>query len=196
MNPSNNSIDYLKNYINLKTDIILLIISKKMSDAAAVFVFAIIMGFIVLFISLFLSLSLSSWLADVLNMPGMGNLIVSLIYTIIAIFLYKYREKLIINPIKETMSKSMDFSDLHNESSIEKGETIDNSIEHAKVKLKGIEADIDQNVVDIKQYYSFDELKNRFIESIYSDPKSILSTLMILREVIKSRTKKRRDNQL
>ena len=196
MNPSNNSIDYLKNYINLKTDIILLIISKKMSDAAAVFVFAIIMGFIVLFISLFLSLSLSSWLADVLNMPGMGNLIVSLIYTIIAIFLYKYRDKLIIGPIKETMSKSMDFSDLHNESSIEKGETIDNSIEHAKVKLKDIEADIDQNIVDIKQYYSFDELKNRFIESIYSDPKSILSTLMILREVIKSRTKKRRNNQL
>ncbi len=196
MNPTKNSVDYLKNYINLKTDIVLLNISKKMSDAAAVFVFAIIMGFVVLFISLFLSLSLSTWLADVLHMPGMGNLIVSLIYTIIAIILYKYREKLILKPIKNLMSKSMDFSDLHNESSIEKDETIDNSIIHAKTKLKGIEADIDQNIIDIKQYYSFDELKNRFIESIYSDPKSILSTLMILREVIRNRNKKKPKSKL
>lgn len=196
MNPSKESIEYIKNYINLKTDIVLLIVSKKMSDAASIFVFAIIMGFVLLFVSLFLSLSLSSWLANELNMPGIGNLIVSLIYTIIAIILFKYREKLILSPVKELMSRSMDFSDLHNESSIEKDETIENSIEHAQTKLKDVEADIDQNIVDIKLYYSFDELKNRFVESIYSDPKSILSILMILREVIRNRSKEKHNNKL
>jgi len=190
MNPSKDTVSFLKNYVNLKTDIILLIISKKLSDAAAIFVFAIIMGFIALFISLFLSLSLSTWLADVLHMPGMGNLIVSVIYTILAIILFKFRNKLIINPIKELLSNSMDFSDLHNESSIRKGESIDDAIIHVKNKLQATEDNIDQNVIDIKTYYSFDELKNRFIESIYSDPKSILSTLMIIREIIRNRKKK------
>lgn len=190
MDPSKDTLDFLKNYINLKTDIVLLNISKKLTDAAALFVFAIIMGFIVLFISLFLSLSLSSWLADVLNMPGMGNLIVSAIYTIIAIILFKFRYKLIINPIKELMSNAMDFSDLHNDSSIRKDESIDDAIIHVQDKLLQTEDDIDQNIIDIKQYYSFDALKNRFIQSIYNDPKSILSTLMILREVIKKRKNK------
>ena len=190
MNPSKDTLDFLKNYVNLKTDIVLLNISKKLTDAAALFVFAIIMGFILIFISLFLSLSLSSWLADVLNMPGMGNLIVSAIYTIIAIVLYKFRFKLIINPIRELMANAMDFSDLHNDSSIRKDENIDAAIIHVQNKLQETEKNIDQNFIDIKKYYSFDELKDRFIQSIYNDPKSILSTLMILREVIKSRKKK------
>jgi len=189
-NPTNQSVDTLKNYINLKIDVILLRISKKMSNAAAYLVFAFIMGFIALFISLFLSLSLSTWLADVLNMPGMGNLIVSLIYIILAIILYIFREQIILGPVKRVMTSSMDFSEMHNGSSIAKGEDIEESIIRTKQELLDSEAAIDQNIEDIKRYYSFEQMKNRFIQSIYENPKSILNTLLILREVIKSRRKK------
>jgi ABC-type multidrug transport system fused ATPase/permease subunit len=189
-NPTNQSVDTLKNYINLKIDVILLRISKKMSNAAAYMVFAFIMGFIALFISLFLSLSLSTWLAVVLNMPGMGNLIVSLIYIILAVIIYIFREQMILGPVKRVMTSSMDFSEMHNGSSIAKGEDIEESIIRTKQELLDSEAAIDQNIEDIKLYYSFEQMKNRFIQSIYENPKSILNTLLILREVIKSRRKK------
>ena len=189
-NPVNQTVDTLKNYINLKIDVVLLRISKKMSNAAAYLVFAFIMGFIALFISLFLSLSLSTWLADVLNMPGMGNLIVSIIYIILAIIIYIFREQIILGPVKRVMTSSMDFSDMHNGSSIAKGEDIEESIIRTKSELIDSEESIDENISDIKEYYSFEQLKSRFILSIIEDPKSILSSLLVLREVINSRKKK------
>jgi len=189
-NPVFQTTDYLKKYINIKVDIILLNIGSKMGTASAYLVFAVVMGFIALFISLFLSLSLADWLANVLNMPGIGNLIVSLIYLILAIILITYKEKLIINPIKKTMSSAMDFSDLHNESSIRKDESVDEAINHLNTELINTEVAINENVDDIRNYYSFEQLKDRFLESIYQNPKSILNTLLILREIIKSRKKK------
>ena len=189
-NPTTQTVDILKNYVNLKIDITLLSISKKMSNAASYFVFAIIMGFIALFISLFLSLSLATWLATVLHMPGMGNLIVSGIYVIIAIFLIIYREKLILGPIRKVMSESMDFSDLHNKSSIRHHEGIEHAIKNLNKELHLNEESIDQNMQDIKDYYSYEQMRDRFIQTIYTDPKSILKGLLILREVIKSRRKK------
>ena len=195
-NPSNQTVDIVKNYINLKIDIVLLSVSQKMSNAASIFVFAIIMGFIALFISLFISLSLSSWIANELNMPGMGNLIVSLIYIFIGSILYIYRRKLILGPVQRNMSKAMDFSDLHNKSSISKHQSIDESIVILKDELMKSEESFEDNLLDIKKYYSFEQLKERFVESIFNNPKSILSTLLILREVIKNRkTKKQKKKQ-
>lgn len=189
-NPSSQTADILKNYVNLKIDIILLNISKKLSNAASYIVFALIMGFIALFISLFLSLSLASWLADVLNMPGMGNLIVGFIYIVLAIILITFKEKLILNPIKKSMTSAMDFSDMHNDSSIGQGESIEEAIGNLNQELLNTEDAINDNITNIKEYYSFDQLKGRFIQSIVDNPKSILNTLLILREVIKSRKKK------
>ena len=190
-NPSNQTVDIVKNYTNLKIDIVLLSISQKMSNAASFFVFAIIMGFIAIFISLFISLSLSSWIANELNMPGIGNLVVSVIYVFIGGFLYIFRNKLILDPVQRNMSKAMDFSDLHNKSSITKHHSIEESLGILKNELIKSEDSIEENLQNIKDYYSFEQLKERFVESIFNNPKSILSTLLVLREVIKSRRMKK-----
>ncbi len=190
-NPSNQTVDIVKNYINLKIDIVLLSVSQKMSNAASFFVFAIIMGFIALFISLFISLSLSSWIANELNMPGIGNLIVSVIYLFIGSILYIFRNKLILDPVQRNMSKAMDFSDLHNKSSITKHHSIEESLEVLKNELIKSEDSFEENLQSIKDYYSFEQLKERLVESIFNNPKSILSTLLVLREVIKSRRMKK-----
>lgn len=189
-NPVLQTTDFLKKYVNLKIDIILLNVSSKLSNAAAYFIFIFILGFIFLFVSLFLSLSLASWLADVLNMPGMGNMIVSLIYLLIGVIVIVYREKLILGPIRKKMTADLDMSDLNTESSIKDHESISDAIEHLNSELNDTENSIDQNITEIKDYYSFDQLKDRFIQSIFENPKSILSTLLILRELIRSRKKK------
>lgn len=190
LHPANQTVDILKQYVNLKIDIILLNISQKLSNAASYLVFALIMGFIFLFISLFLSLSLSAWLAVVLDMPGMGNMIVSFIYIILGTILFVFKDKLILGPIKSRMSQEMDLTDLHKDSSIGKLENIDEAIVHIKHQLKNTEESIDKNLDDIKKYYSFDELKNRFLQSLVNNPKNIISTLLIIRDIIKSRKSK------
>lgn len=190
-NPVIQTTDFLKKYVNLKIDIILLNISSKLSNAAAYFIFILILGFLFLFISLFLSLSLATWLANELNMPGMGNMIVSLIYIIMAAILIIFREKLILGPIRKKMSTDLDMSDLNESSSIRKHESIDEAIDHLNNELNYTEESIDQNIAEIRDYYSFDQLKDRFIQSIYDNPKSILNTLLIIRELLKSRKKKK-----
>jgi hypothetical protein len=190
-NPALQTVDYVKSYVNLKLDIFLLNISKKMSNAAGYFVFAIIIGFIAIFVSLFLSLSLAAWLADVLNMPGMGNLIVSAIYILLGFILFKFREKLIIKPVSRNMEKLMDFSDLHDESSIGENMDIDTALASLNQKLENTETELENNVNNIKDYYSYEQMKDRFLQSIMNNPKGIINTLLILREIIVSRRKKK-----
>lgn len=190
-NPALSTVDYVKSYINLKLDILLLNISKKLSDAAGYFVFAIIIGFIFLFVSLFLSLSLAEWLSEVLNIPGMGNFIVSGIYIIIGIIVFKFRDQLIIKPVSRNIGKLMDMSDLHQESNIEPDSNIDEAIMSLKQKLKNTEGNIESNINNIKDYYSYEQMKDRFLQSIMNNPKGIINTLLILREIIVSRKKKK-----
>jgi len=190
-NPAFETIDYLKSYINLKLDVLLLNISKKLSDAAGYFVFAIIIGFIILFISLFLSLSLANWLTNVLHMPGIGNLIVSGIYIIAAIVVFIFRQKMIINPVSKNIGKLMDMSDLHQDSSLDGDESIDEALISIKQKLVYTESSLENNINHIKEYYSYENVKDRFLQSILSNPKGIISSLLILREMIINRKKKK-----
>lgn len=190
-NPAYHTVNHLKSYINLKLDILLLSISKKLSNAAGYFVFAIIIGFIALFISLFLSLSLSEWLADVLNMPGMGNLIVSLIYIILGLIIYKFREKLIITPVSRNIEKLMDMSDLHKESSISTDKSIDESLDILKGELIVTENNIEENLNNVKSYFSYEEMKGRFFQSLFNNPKGIINALLIFKEMISNRKKKK-----
>lgn len=190
-NPAFKTAELMKNYVNLRIDITLLSISNKMSHAAAYFVFAIIIGFIALFVSLFLSLSLSEWLAVVLNMPGMGNLIVSLIYIILGLIVFIYRKKLILDPINKNIGSLLDMSDLNSDSAIQEDQGLEGTLEDLKLDLKKTESSFDQNIVDIKDYYSFEQLKDRLITSITSNPQNILNGLLILREIIIKRKRKK-----
>lgn len=189
-NPTFQTVDYIKQYVNLKIDATLLAISQKLSNAIAFFVFAIIMAFVFIFLSLFLSLSLAEWLANELNRPGIGNLLVSGIYLILGIFVYAFRTKLILDPISKNIGNIMDMSDLNNESAIQGHESIEQAIQNVNQKLQSAEGDIDQNIADIKDYYAFEQLRDRFLTSITTNPKNIINVLLIIREVIRSRKKK------
>lgn len=190
-NPTLDTVDIIKSYINLKLDILLLNISKKLSNAAGYFVFAIILGFIFLFVSLFLSLSLAEWLSEVLNIPGMGNFIVSGIYIIIGLFIFIFRNKLIIKPVSRNIGKILDMSDLHQDSQVNEDSSLDEALLSLNQKLKHTETDIENNITFIRNYYSYEQMKDRFIQSILNNPKGIISTLLILREIIISRKKKK-----
>ena len=194
-NPGKQTVPIIKNYINLKIDIALLQVSQKMSSAAAYFVFAIIMGFIALFISLFLSLSLASWIATTLNIPGMGNLIVGLIYVIIGTILYVFRNKLILQPVQKSMAKAMDFSDLNGSITKENTESIEDTLSNLQKELTLSEESLDYNLQDIKDYYSFEQMKDRFFNSILSNPKSLLNILLVVREVLVKKRRKKEKNK-
>ncbi len=190
-NPTQHTVDMVKRYVNLKIDITLLHLSKKLSNAAAYFVFALILGFLFLFISLFLSLSLADWLADVLHMPGMGNLIVSVIYLLLGALIYIFREPWILKPINKNMGMLVDMSDLNHEARIKDYPTIDAALSDLIVMLKESENNIDKNLVDIKDFYSYEQMKNRFLKSIINNPQTILNVLLFVREIFINRKKRK-----
>lgn len=190
-NPTLQTVDMVKRYVNLKIDITLIQLSKKLSNAAAYFVFALILGFLFLFISLFLSLSLADWLADVLHMPGMGNLIVSAIYLLLGALIYIFREPWILKPISKNMGMLVDMSDLNHDNRLKEYPTLEAALSELNVMLKESEKNIDQNIDDIKDFYSFEQMKNRFLKSIINNPQSILTALLFLREIIINRKKRK-----
>ncbi len=190
-NPTLQTVDMVKRYVNLKIDITLIQLSKKLSNAAAYFVFALILGFLFLFISLFLSLSLADWLADVLHMPGMGNLIVSAIYLLLGALIYIFREPWILKPISKNMGMLVDMSDLNHDNRLKEYPTLEAALSELNVMLKESEKNIDQNIDDIKDFYSFEQMKTRFLKSIINNPQSILTALLFLREIIINRKKRK-----
>ena len=85
----------------------------------------------------------------------------------------------------------MVLSDLHKDSAIDGSMDADTALQAMNQKLKDTERGIEDHVNNIKNYFSYEEMKDRFLQSIMNNPKGIINTLLILREIIVSRRKKK-----
>lgn len=85
----------------------------------------------------------------------------------------------------------VDMSDLNHETRLKDYPNLDSALSDLNVMLKESEKNIDKNIVDIKDFYSYEQMKNRFLKSIINNPQSILNALLFLREIIVNRKKRK-----
>ena len=173
-NPVNSIPGQIKKYINLRIDMLSLQFSKKLYQGMTIFVLSAIVSFALLFFLFFASYSFIMWYADYYGNASTGAFMVSGFYLFIAIVVLVFRKQLIFNPMKKSIYNRMDFSGFHKETvigDINNDEDFDREIGKLESVIEEVDQELDYSMEDIKDYYSFDSIKSRFVDDIFENPK-------------------------
>jgi hypothetical protein len=180
-NPVNELPVQLKKYINIRIDIISLHLSKKLYQGVSTLALSAVISFALLFFLFFGSYSFIMWYADYYGRPSTAAFIVAGFYLLVALVVFAFRKNLIYKPLKKSFFARMDFKEFHKESMvgpINSDEDFAREMKKVEEKIDEIDRELDYLSDEIKDYYSFDEIKNRFIDQIFSNPKPIISSFM------------------
>lgn len=101
------TVDDIKEYINLKTELYTLILIERFSRIFSKFLAVIIFFFLLFFVLLFLSLAFVHWFAALTGELIAGYLIVGLLYLLIGLLVYLFRRKLFLNPMLKGFTEEL-----------------------------------------------------------------------------------------
>ena len=180
-NPLNEAPEQIKKYINLRVDLLALHVSAKIHSGLSVFILSAIVSFAILFFLFFASYSFIMWYQDYYGNASTAAFIVSGFYLVVALLVYVLRKSLIYNPIKKSIYNRMDFKEFNKETvvgQIRSDEDFHSEINKVKAEIENNEHKLKFVVDDVKDYYSFDSIKNRFVDDLFSNPKPMISTLI------------------
>ncbi len=97
----------VKEYVNIQVKLINLKIVDKASSIVANITFVVIVSLLILLFVIFGSIALGYYLASVTGSVSLGFLLLTGIYLVAGIVLFSFREKLVINPIRNILIKQM-----------------------------------------------------------------------------------------
>ncbi|MGP8214439.1 MAG: phage holin family protein [Bacteroidia bacterium] len=97
--------DNVKEYINIRVELVKLQATNKVSILIAILEFGLIAFLLVQLILIVAGLALGYYLSSVTGSTFLGFLLVTGLYIIMGIVLVTYRKKLIINPIRNIIIK-------------------------------------------------------------------------------------------
>ncbi len=200
-NPINELPNQLKDYINVKIDLISLFVVKKLSKMIPLFVLAFILAFTFLFFTLFMSHAFINWYEDYIGKASTAALIVSGFYLLLGLIFFIFRKALIYRPIQKSIIDDLSFKDINSNSEIDKISSIEdmeNELSKLKTRSEKTEEELSDAFDDIKYFYSFDAIKSRFFTNILENPKpaigAILQSIMTVQNFRTKRKKKREKN--
>ncbi len=97
--------DDVRQYIQLKLDMLRLVITEKMSKLTSFFMLGVIFLCFFFFFILFVSLAFLFWFKDHLGPAWAGSLIIAGFYLLLGFLAYRLRFKLFIDPLVSELSK-------------------------------------------------------------------------------------------
>jgi hypothetical protein len=180
-NPINNLPEQIKSYLNTKVDLISLFAVKRIGQIIPPIVVGFIIAFTLLFFTLFISYSFIQWYADYVGKASTASLIVSGFYLALSLLVYFFRKQLIYNPIQKSIVSGLNFKDLHKASNISKLENfseLNKELERIAELSDKEDENLNENIEDIKEYYTFDAIKTRFIDEIFQNPRPAIALVL------------------
>ena len=95
----------VKDYVNLRIDLLKLILTEKIAKLASFFLIAVIFFILAMFLLLFLSMAFVFWFGNDIGPAWLGALIVTAIYILGGVLIYVKRHQFFINPLVSHLSK-------------------------------------------------------------------------------------------
>ncbi|RLD44332.1 MAG: hypothetical protein DRI86_07760 [Bacteroidetes bacterium] len=197
-NPLNQLPDQIKAFLNSKADLISLFFVKKLNQLIPNLVLGFILFFTFLFFTLFFSYSFIQWYSDYVGNASTASLIVSAFYLLLAIVMFVFRKFLIKNPIQKRIIQNTDFSDIHRGTSlgtIHNVQHLDEEMERLINESEISEDELGESMDNIKEFYSYDSIKDRFFTQILNNPRPAISTLLQTIMSVRSFTNKRKSKR-
>ncbi len=180
-NPFDDLPKQIKAYLNSKVDLISLLTIKKIGQLIPPMVMGFLIAFTLLFFTFFISYSFIQWYTDYVGKSSTASLIVSGFYLLLSLFIYIFRKSLIYNPIQKNIISEFKFKNINKESEIgeiENFSDLNKEIDRISKQSDDNEECLNDNIDEIKEYYSFDAIKTRFIDEIFQNPKPAISIIL------------------
>jgi len=95
----------VRRYINLRIDLVKLVLTEKLARMATVFLLINILFIVCMFLLLFLSFGFIYWYGEMVGPMWEGALIVAGMYLLIGIIILVFRVPFIMNPLIRQISK-------------------------------------------------------------------------------------------
>ena len=95
----------VKDYVNLRIDLVKLILTEKIAKLASFFLIAVIFFILAMFLLLFLSLAFVFWFGINIGPIWLGALIITAIYILGGFLIYVRRHQFFINPLVSQLTK-------------------------------------------------------------------------------------------
>ncbi len=95
----------IRRYINLRIDLVKLVLTEKLARMATVFLLINILFIVCMFLLLFLSFGFIYWYGEMVGPMWEGALIVAGIYLLIGLIILVFRVPIIMNPLIRQISK-------------------------------------------------------------------------------------------
>jgi hypothetical protein len=95
----------VKDYVNLRIDLVKLILTEKIAKLASFFLISVIFFILAMFLLLFLSLAFVFWFGESVGPSWLGALIVTAVYVLGGCLIYFKRHQFFINPLVSHLSK-------------------------------------------------------------------------------------------
>ena len=93
------TLENIREYINLKTELYTLIVFERVSKMLSKFLVTIIFVFFLFFFLLFISLGFVYWFHQTTQTIFLGYLIVAFFYLILGLLVFSLRKRLFLNPM-------------------------------------------------------------------------------------------------
>ena len=95
----------VKDYVNLRIDLVKLILTEKIAKLASFFLIAVIFFILAMFLLLFLSLAFVFWFGNDIGPAWLGALIITAAYILCGLLIYVKRSQFFINPLVSHLTK-------------------------------------------------------------------------------------------
>ena len=97
--------DNVKDYINLRIDLLKLILTEKLAKLVSFFLIIVIFFILGMFLLLFISLAFVYWFGEELGPTWVGALLVTAFYILSGVLIYLRRKELFVNPLVHHLAK-------------------------------------------------------------------------------------------
>jgi hypothetical protein len=97
----------VENYVKTSVDLFKLQLIDKSSDLIATLATKIAMVLIVSMFLFFMNIGIALWIGSQLNNLSLGFIIISGVYLIISIFIYRFRHRFLKSPISDIVIKKL-----------------------------------------------------------------------------------------
>ena len=95
----------VKNYVQLRIDLLMLKITGKLSKLLSHLLITVIFFIIFILLTIFISLSFIFWFQDYIGPAWAGCLFITGFYLVVGLIIYQFRTKLFVNPVIAILSK-------------------------------------------------------------------------------------------
>ena len=196
--PLKETVDGLRNYIDQLVGYNKLIFAKKIGELSSYLTLLIALSFLSTLALIFLSFSFVWWFSA-LNPDKMyfGYLIVAGFYTLVAILIYLFRERLIFKPIRKALGNVI-FSDADTNQKNEvfdSSEMLDAKIKNAKESLSSQEKELNVLVDKLGEQYSFKNIAIQMFQNAYNSMITTANIGKLAFNMVKTLQKRRTNRQ-